>query len=166
MRRNHGLHALAAHDGGQGVPYSYLEFEHRAARARAAVRRREYRAAVLAAAAVVLALAAGLWVAATRPDAVRAVPPVAARTPAPVREITAAHWIATAPAEPVVVRVGSYAAALALEDRLAFIDDRLNDSRISGDSPVDPAALGRERVRLVNALASLRYAQALAANFQ
>ncbi len=70
------------------------------------------------------------------------------------------------PAEPVVVRVGSYAAVAALEDRLAFIDDRLNDSRIVGDGPVDPAALGRERVRLVNALASVRYAQALAANFQ
>lgn len=172
MPGNHGLHALAEHDGSQGAPYSFLEFERRSVHARAAARRREHRAGAVAAAVVVLALAGGLWVVATRPVAPGASVPVAAGprapvpVPVPVREITAEHWLAAVPAEPVVVRVGSYAAVAALEDRLAFIDDRLNDSRIVGDGPVDPAALGRERVRLVNALASVRYAQALAANFQ
>lgn len=164
MRSDHGPLALAAHDSARGAPYSYDEFERRAERARAAARRRERLVGGGAAAAVVLALSGGLLFVATRTSPPEAVVPVAAAPAA--REISAEHWLAVMPAEPVVVRVGSYAAVAALEDRIAFIDDRMNDSRVSGDVAVDPAALDRERTRLINALASVRYAQTLAGNFQ
>lgn len=176
MRGNHGLIALAAQDAGLGSPYSFAEFERRAAHGRAAARRREQLAGATAAVAVLLGLAGGLWTAASRPGAAVVETPPAAGLPSaagapsaatpPAREVTAEHWLAAVPAEPVVVRVGSYATVAALEDRLAFIDDRLNDSRLAGGGAVDAAALNRERTRLVNALASVRYAQALAGNFR
>ena len=155
---------LAARDGERPAPYAYDEFERRAQRAREAARRREHRAGGAAVAAVLLALLGGLLYVGSRAPAPQL---HAAATPPPVvREVSAAHWLAAA-SEPVIVRVGSYAAVTALEDRIAYLDACLNDSRVSGEAvPVDAATLGRERARLLNTLASVRYAQTLADNLQ
>jgi hypothetical protein len=159
--------ALAAHDAGQVAPYGFAEFERRAARGRAAARARKRRTTTLAAAVTVFALVGGTWRLAMRPGApVTTASRIDGAVSPATREITAERWLAATSVEPVVVRAGSYAAVVALEDRLAFIDDRLNDSRVAGNEHADAVALGHERTRLVNALASVRYAQALAASFQ
>ncbi len=164
MPGDHRLMALAAQDAACEAPYSFEEFERRGLRAGSVARRRERIAGLSAAAMIVAALVGGLWLVASRPG----VPVAQGRAPAapPMDAVTAEHWLAAVPAEPVVVRAHSYATVAALEDRLAFIDDRLNDSRMTGTAPDDGGALGRERERLVNALASVRYAQMLAVNFQ
>lgn len=164
MQGTHRLLTLAAFDGALPAPYSFAEFERRASHAREASRRRERRAGAVALAGVVLSLIAGsLFVGGRMPAPA---PGDAGRRPAlatvPVEAMSAERWLASAPPEPVVVHVGTYAAVAALEDRIAFIDDSLNDSRLAGDPQVDPASLARERTRLIDSLARVRYAQAVA----
>jgi hypothetical protein len=71
-------------------------------------------------------------------------------------------WLATLPREPVVVRVGTRAAVVRLEDRIAQVDDLLTSVRLDGKEPERLAALQRERVRLMGSLAQVRYAEVLA----
>jgi hypothetical protein len=63
-------------------------------------------------------------------------------------------------AQPRVVRVGTAATIAGLEDRIAWIDDRLMFARPLGLSPVERQALYRQRVELLNALVQVRYADA------
>lgn len=164
MQSTHGLLTLAARDSALPAPYSFAEFERRAVHAREAARRRERQVGGVALASVVLSLIAGsLFVGNRTPaPATGDAGPRPALTTAPVEPTSAESWLASAPPEPVVVRVGTYAAVAALEDRIAFIDDSMNDSRLAGDPEVDPASLARERSRLIDTLARVRYAQAVA----
>lgn len=168
MQGDHRLLTLAAHEGALPAPYSFEEFERRAGQVRGQARRRERRAGAIALASLMLALAGGLLHVGTKTPAPR---PESARRPAdllaepqaaPAEAMDAERWLASAPSEPVVVRVGVYAAVAALEDRIAFIDDSMNDNRLAGDPRFDSASLARERARLINTLASVRYAQAVA----
>ena len=63
------------------------------------------------------------------------------------------------PREPRVVRAGTAATILELEDRIAAIDYVLNDPALQL-SDAQAEAYWRERVRLMNSLLRLRYAQA------
>lgn len=63
------------------------------------------------------------------------------------------------PEEPRVVRAGTQAMILDLEDRIASIDYQLSDPD-ARMSPEDREIFWRERVRLMKSLVRLRYAQA------
>ena len=63
------------------------------------------------------------------------------------------------PGQPRVRRAGTTATISEIEDRIAAIDYQLNDSGIRL-SPGDEEIFWRERVRLMNSLLRLRYAQA------
>ena len=68
------------------------------------------------------------------------------------------------PAEPRVARAGTVATMSEIEDRIAAIDYQLNDPSVQmteGDREI----FWRERVRLMNLLLQLRYAQAQRAAF-
>ena len=68
------------------------------------------------------------------------------------------------PAEPRVARAGTVATISEIEDRIAAIDYQLNDpSTLMADG--DREIFWRERVRLMNLLLQLRYAQAQRAAF-
>jgi len=68
------------------------------------------------------------------------------------------------PAEPRVARAGTVATIFDIENRIAGIDYQLNDSEVRM-SPADREIFWRERVRLMNLLLQLRYAQAQRAAF-
>jgi len=68
------------------------------------------------------------------------------------------------PDEPRVMRAGTVATISDLEDRIAAIDYQLNDSTLRM-MPEDRELFWRERVRLMNSLLALRYAQAQRAAF-
>ncbi len=63
------------------------------------------------------------------------------------------------PAAPRVVRAGTQATIIELEDRIAGIDYQLSDPEIQM-TPGDQEIFWRERVRLMKSLVRLRYAQA------
>ena len=63
------------------------------------------------------------------------------------------------PDEPSVVRAGTQATILELEDRIAAIDYQLSDPD-AGLTPEETEIFWRERVRLMESLVRLRYAQA------
>ncbi len=63
------------------------------------------------------------------------------------------------PNEPRVVRAGTQATIVELEDRIAAIDYQLSESAAQM-SPQDQEIFWRERVRLMKSLVRLRYAQA------
>lgn len=63
------------------------------------------------------------------------------------------------PSEPRVVRAGTQATILELEDRIAAIDYQINDPDVQL-TPDEQEIYWRERVRLMNSLVRLRYAQA------
>ena len=63
------------------------------------------------------------------------------------------------PAEPSVVRAGTRAMILDLEDRIAAIDYQLSDPDVQL-TPEETEIFWRERVRLMKSLVGLRYAQA------
>ncbi len=68
------------------------------------------------------------------------------------------------PAEPRVTRAGTIATISDIEDRIAGIDYQLNDPEVQM-TPGDREIFWRERVRLMNLLLQLRYAQAQRAAF-
>ncbi|MCK5324505.1 MAG: hypothetical protein KAJ57_00790 [Woeseiaceae bacterium] len=63
------------------------------------------------------------------------------------------------PAEPRVVRAGTAATIVDLEDRIAAIDYQLNDPEFQLN-PEEEEIFWRERVRLMKLLVGMRYAQA------
>jgi hypothetical protein len=68
------------------------------------------------------------------------------------------------PAQPRLVRAGTAATVSAIELRISEIDYRLNHPGIRL-SPMQKQAYWRERVRLMNSLVQLRYAQVQRASF-
>ncbi len=66
---------------------------------------------------------------------------------------------------PRVVRVGTAATIAELEDRIAWIDDRLTLARSLGLSSQEAQALYRQRVELLNALVQVHYADARRSTF-
>jgi len=74
----------------------------------------------------------------------------------------AERWLASLPEEPAIVHVGTRAAVLGLEDRIAQIDDLLSTARANGDAAARLATLRQERARLVGTLVQVRYAETLA----
>ena len=68
------------------------------------------------------------------------------------------------PDEPRVMRASTVATISDLEDRIAAIDYQLNDPDVKM-TPDDRELFWRERVRLMNSLLQLRYAQAQRAAF-
>lgn len=71
------------------------------------------------------------------------------------------RWLAALPQEPAVVRVGTRAAVVGLEDQLAQLDDLLSGQRLQGGSHQRLVALQEQRTRLMGSLAQVRYAEAL-----
>ncbi len=78
-----------------------------------------------------------------------------------VRPEALERWLAALPQEPAVVRVGTRAAVVGLEDQLAQVDDLLNGERLDGGGQQRLAALQEQRTRLMGSLAQVRYAEAL-----
>jgi len=79
------------------------------------------------------------------------------------RADAAERWLASLPDEPAVVHVGTRAAVAGLEDRIAQVDDLLSAARVEGTQPARLSALEQQRVRLVNSLVQVRYAETLVA---
>ena len=68
------------------------------------------------------------------------------------------------PREPTVMKVSTATTIQELQDRIAAIDYRLNDRMVQLDAEQEEV-FWRERVRLMNSLVSLRYAQAQRVSF-
>lgn len=143
------------------APYSYAEFERRAAlRARHPGGIGCARGLAVAAVAV-LALtpvfyrlvSTGQGAHIERADDARAGSPPAAVAPA--------AW-PMPPDEPALIHVGTHADVVRLQDRIARVDDLLSTSRNQDTDPAQLLALQRERSRLAGTLAQVRFAEALA----
>jgi hypothetical protein len=81
-----------------------------------------------------------------------------------LRAQDAERLLASLPPEPVIVRFGTRVAVASLEDRIAQVDDLMTAASFEDARPAHLEALRQERGRLVNSLAQVRYAEALAAN--
>ena len=62
---------------------------------------------------------------------------------------------------PALVRVATRAAAADLEDRIAWLDDLLSESRLQGGEEIGVAALEHNRARLMASLQQVHYAESL-----
>jgi hypothetical protein len=144
-------------------PYDWSEFQRRARRRATAADGNAGRliavAAVLALGVVALWSRLGGW-APTHPAPAEV---GGSATPGATATHTAAmeRWLASLPAEPAVVHVGTRAAVTGLEDRIAQVDDLLSAERFEAQ-PAQLLALQRARARLVGALVQVRYAETLA----
>jgi len=153
------LRALPADDA---QPCSWLEFQRRQAQA---VRPSPLGTPAIAAAALaviaVALLAVWAWLGHGNAAAPARLAVTAAR-PADQEDAGAAErWLASLPREPAIVRVGTRADVLRLEDRIAQVDDLLTAGRANQAQPAHLVALQRERAQLVTALARVRYAETL-----
>jgi hypothetical protein len=156
------LRALPADDE---RPYGWPEFVAR--RARAASGPHAVGGGALAVAAALALAGVALWV---RFDQTSAPAPLAdgaaAREAAGAEAGEAPHvaqrWLDSLPREPVVVRVGTRADVLNLEDRIAQVDDLLTAGSVRPTQGAHLLALQRERTQLVSSLAQVRYAETLA----
>ena len=142
-------------------PYDWQEFRHRAERR---PRHGIPGARAIAAVTVLVLTVVALW---TRlggwaPQSAQPQPDVAA-APAPgLHILDMERWLASLPSEPAVVRVGTRAAVMGLEDRIAQVDDLLSAERLDQAQPARLLALQQARMRLVGALVQVRYAETLA----
>ncbi|MFO7278017.1 MAG: hypothetical protein DIU56_013345 [Pseudomonadota bacterium] len=161
-------------------PYDWNEFLRRA-QARAAparrARHRGYAAAAAAFVAVVIgaALMGRLASRSVAPDGFTGSNTLSASSsyfaPKDDEQLTALvaaaeRWLASLPQEPAVVRVDTRLAVTGLEDRIAWMDERITAERMAGAPPERLEALERERARLVQSLVQVRYAETLAAGLQ
>lgn len=87
-------------------------------------------------------------------------------SPAPeallARADSAERWLASEPEDGPVVRVSTHLAVAHLEDRLASVDDLLNDERLQHARASRLRTLQLQRAQLVDSLAQVRYAEILA----
>jgi hypothetical protein len=154
------LRALPADDA---QPCSWLEFQRRQAQV---VRPSPVGVPAIAAVALVLAAVTFLAVWARLDQGNTAAHEGLAAAPARQAgaedTLATERWLASLPREPAIVRVGTRADVLRLEDRIAQVDDLLTAGHASRMQPTHLAALHRERARLVTALARVRYAEYLA----
>jgi hypothetical protein len=153
-------------------PYGYHEFERRA-QSRARDLRGRLGGQRLAAAAVIGVGALAVLVRLSGPalpighgSVPGAVPP-ARVAPGPEDDSlppgagATQRWLERLPSEPAVVHVGTRAAVMGLEDRIAQVDDLLSAAR-GAPNPRRLATLQQERARLVDTLLQVRYAETLA----
>ena len=150
-------------------PYDWQEFQHRA---EGRLRRGVPGARAIAAATVLLLGVVALWTrlggwearsARPQSDAAAGVQPGSAAAPvAGVHTLAMERWLASLPNEPAVVQVGTRAAVMGLEDRIAQVDDLLSAERLQEAQPARLLALQQERSRLVGTLVQVRYAETLA----
>lgn len=153
------------------APPAYREFERRARppRGRGHAGGRRLAAAALGVIVAVAVLVRLSGAPPGQPPVARDAP-VTRQAPGPYRDdgplapraVAAERWLASLPSEPAVVHVGTRAAVLRLEDRIAQVDDLLSTARSDGDQPVRLRALQQERARLVGTLVQVRYAETLA----
>jgi len=61
---------------------------------------------------------------------------------------------------PALVNAATASSIVDVQDRILWIDDRLSRAKLDGLNATQLEALWRERVKLMNSLAALRYAQA------
>jgi hypothetical protein len=114
------------------------------------------------AAALAAAVGLGAWLQSERRDpALAAGPAVALPVSDAIRaENERLEWLLATLPEPRAMR-GSTAFTLAgIEDRLAFVDDRLSSVTLEPNAPERAEQLWRERVGLMNSLVQVRYADA------
>ena len=78
------------------------------------------------------------------------------------RASAAERWLASEPDDEPVVRVSTYLAVTALEDRIASVDDQLSAERLGNRQGARVRALQLQRAQLVDSLAQVRYAELLA----
>ena len=157
-------------------PYDWAEFRRRASRqrtnayAREGANRKKY--AAIAAALFLVVVGAAAWVRVTRsgtPESIESAGmsggdrPESSGSPDSIdsRADAAERWLVSFPSEPIVVRVGTRAAAVGLEDRIAQLDDFLSAARVEGAQPAKLVAVEEQRARLVNSLVQVRYAETL-----
>lgn len=148
------------------APYDYAEFQRRALRRtrrppQLAGERRLAGACVLLVAGLAVLARLGPFPGATE----KAVTPAAAVYPAagPGDEaLSPGSGVGETPArEAALVRVGTRAALMGLEDHIAQLDDLLSVARGERDAQ-RLAALQQERARLLHSLQQVRYAESLA----
>jgi hypothetical protein len=143
-------------------PYDWIEFRRREReRVNAAARRRAMHRTFAAGAAsfVLIVVALAAWMRGRQTPVVS--PRVEPMPAIEARADAAERWLASLPSEPVVVHVGTRAAVAGLEDRIAQLDDVLSEARVEGAQPAKLVALEEQRVRLVNSLVQVRYAETL-----
>lgn len=156
-------------------PYDWLEFQRRTQISAAGGGGRRFAGLpYMAGAAALLLLSVGSIALMTHTRGIRVAriaPPIVTRLGpegsahvADARAQAAERWLASLPSEPVIVRFGTRVAVSSLEDRIAQVDDLLTTANFGDVQPARLAALQQERGRLVNSLAQVRYAEALAAN--
>lgn len=153
------LRRLAAADA-SATPYDFAEFQRRSSLAIAPHGSlSSVRGAALAAAVSGLLLGAVLW------QQLAVAPPAGsfAADAAAVPAAWAAADTAVDSASPALVRAGSLVARNELEDRIAFVDAVLSESRVSGARPERLATLEQGRSQLLESLQRLRYAEQLMA---
>jgi hypothetical protein len=139
------------------VPYGFAEFERRA---QVLQRRRRLRTATLrgACALSVLVAFAIAW-AGTRPAQVASAPmdPFVPSAVAPAPTPLTPAWAAGG----AVVRVETRLSVLALEERIALVDDLLSDAQAGSDPLRRVQRLERERALLADSLQRVQHAEAL-----
>jgi hypothetical protein len=133
----------------------------------AARRRREGAMAArwpLALAAALLAVAVGLgwWLQAAQRDVAwvagaKAVLPVSDAVRAENERL---EWLLASLPEPRTMRGSTAFTVAEIEDRLAFVDDRLSRVTLEPNAPERAEQLWRERVGLMNSLVQVRYTDA------
>jgi hypothetical protein len=157
-------------------PFDYEEFQRRMREQPRPVRAVRWQHAAAAGGIVTVLAIFAVWSRFGQVDEEHAVPAVSAvesANPLPMvtvvdpmsaaRARAAERWLSRLPAEPAIVRVETRFAVANLEDRIAWVDDALTDERMEGVNLAHVAALQQERVRLINSLAQVRYAETLAA---
>jgi hypothetical protein len=156
-------------------PFDYEEFQRRV-RERAAPRYAvKWQHAAAAGGIFTLLAAFAVWSRFLQPENELAVPSastlvaedslplvVAVDPMSAARARAAEHWLSNLPREPAIVRGETRLAVTDLEERIAWVDDALTDERFEGVDLSQLAALQHERVRLINSLAQVRYAETLA----
>lgn len=153
------LRRVADADAG-AVPYDFAEFQRRSSlAAKRPGSLSSARGAALAAAVSGLLLGAVFWQQVTlAPHAGPSGGDGAAAVGARAAAVTEAVG-----ASPALVRAGSLVARDELEDRIAFFDAVLSESRVTGAQPERLAALEQGRSQLLESLQRVHYAEQLMA---
>lgn len=139
------------------VPYGFAEFERRA---QVLQRRRRRRTATLrGACALSLLVAFSLAWSGTRPTQVSSLPSPAVA--GATRAAAAAPADMPARAATAMVRVETRLSVLALEERIALVDDLLSDAQTGSDPLRRLQRLERERALLADSLRRVQHAEAL-----
>lgn len=142
---------------GLQIPYGFAEFERRAHVLRQ--RRRLRTAALRGGCALSVLVAFVLAWSGTRPAPVSAAPSLAVA--GATRAVAATPADVPARAASAMVRVETRLSVLALEERIALVDDLLSDAQAGSDPLRRLQRLERERALLADSLQRVQHAEAL-----